>query len=90
MSHSESKTTIEHLTNLSAMLAREGIDRSIADAESRMRQCDRFIKDKNCDDYSLRQLKEYKETIQQLNRLRAELHSQAFEAYKKENPDYAR
>lgn len=86
----KTQTTIETLTHVSAMLAREGIDSALQEAERKMRICEKFFKDDKYDEYSKKLVVEYKISIQQLGKLRADLHGRAFDAYKEENPDYVR
>ncbi len=81
-------TTLETMIQLAAILLRDGIDKAIREAENNMKLG--YSLGETCDGYFSAQRAEYRKAITQLQRMRAEAHSRASDAYREENPDYAR
>ena len=85
-----SQTTIDHLTQLAAMAARDGIELAIKEQEKLIAGDEDWWKKNDHAEYFKKQKEDRKNAIEQLKRLRAELHGRTFDAYKEENPDYVR
>ena len=90
MSKPESVTTIESMTQIAAIAARDGLELAIKEQERLIGGDEEWLKKNDHADYFKKQKEDRKKAIEQLKRLRAELHGRVFDAYKEENPDYAR